>query len=86
LLQITGQPSVLYYAGRIFEAAGFASGSEAARVSLLLGTFKLLMTLVAVATVDKWGRRPLLLTGDQSVPACGVWLHIIMVLSKPLGW
>lgn len=63
LLQITGQPSVLYYASQIFERAGFASGQEAAGVSVLLGTFKLVMTLIAVATVDKLGRRPLLLGG-----------------------
>lgn len=29
--QITGQPSVLYYASKIFEEAGFASGSEVRR-------------------------------------------------------
>jgi hypothetical protein len=63
MLQITGQPSVLYYAARIFEAAGFSGGQEAAEASVLLGTFKLFMTLLAVATVDKWGRRPLLLAG-----------------------
>eukprot|EP00878_Enallax_costatus_P029261 GHUV01031709.1.p1 GENE.GHUV01031709.1~~GHUV01031709.1.p1 ORF type:complete len:389 (+),score=104.35 GHUV01031709.1:962-2128(+) len=61
--QITGQPSVLYYASQIFERAGFAGGQEAAGVSVLLGSFKLVMTLVAVATVDKLGRRPLLLGG-----------------------
>lgn len=32
-------------------------------MSVLLGAFKLIMTLVAVATVDKLGRRPLLLAG-----------------------
>jgi len=63
LLQITGQPSVLYYASQIFEQAGFASGQEAAGVSVVLGAFKLVMTLIAVATVDKLGRRPLLLGG-----------------------
>jgi MFS family permease len=62
-LQITGQPSVLYYASQIFEQAGFASGQEAAGVSVLLGAFKLVMTLIAVAYVDKVGRRPLLLGG-----------------------
>lgn len=81
VLQVTGQPSVLYYAGKIFEAAGFAGGSEAARVSVLLGTFKLLMTLVAVATVDKWGRRPLLLTGDMDVLACGLWMLTYLMLA-----
>lgn len=32
-------------------------------MSVLLGTFKLLMTMVAVASVDSVGRRPLLLAG-----------------------
>ncbi|KAI8470339.1 MAG: general substrate transporter [Monoraphidium minutum] len=61
--QITGQPSVLYYANQIFEKAGFSAGQEAAEVSVVLGAFKLLMTVVAVLTVDKLGRRPLLLAG-----------------------
>ncbi|DBA73245.1 TPA: hypothetical protein ACH3X1_011308 [Trebouxia sp. C0004] len=42
--QITGQPSVLYYAAKIFKAAGFASDSDATRVSVVLGFFKLVMT------------------------------------------
>ncbi|KAL3146782.1 hypothetical protein ABBQ38_014764 [Trebouxia sp. C0009 RCD-2024] len=61
--QITGQPSVLYYAAKIFKDAGFASDADATRVSVVLGFFKLVMTGVAVATVDKLGRRPLLLGG-----------------------
>lgn len=61
--QITGQPSVLYYAARIFKDAGFASDTDATRVSVVLGSFKLVMTGVAVATVDSIGRRPLLLGG-----------------------
>lgn len=54
---------MLYYASQIFERAGFAGGQEAAGVSVILGAFKLVMTLIAVATVDKLGRRPLLLGG-----------------------
>ena len=42
--QITGQPSVLYYAAKIFKDAGFASDADATRVSVVLGLFKLLMT------------------------------------------
>ncbi|KAK9824931.1 hypothetical protein WJX74_007979 [Apatococcus lobatus] len=61
--QITGQPSVLYYATEIFEKAGFASQSDASKVSVGLGFFKLVMTGLAVLTVDSWGRRPLLLLG-----------------------
>ena len=42
--QITGQPSVLYYAAKIFKDAGFASDADATRVSVVLGFFKLVMT------------------------------------------
>ncbi|XP_015878513.3 D-xylose-proton symporter-like 2 isoform X1 [Ziziphus jujuba] len=61
--QITGQPSVLYYAASIFQSAGFSAASDATRVSILLGLLKLIMTGIAVLVVDKLGRRPLLLGG-----------------------
>lgn len=65
--QITGQPSVLYYAAKIFQDAGFASADSATGISVILGLFKLGMTGVAVATVDSWGRRPLLLLGVSGI-------------------
>ncbi|XP_020215436.1 D-xylose-proton symporter-like 2 [Cajanus cajan] len=61
--QITGQPSVLYYAASILQSAGFSGASDATRVSIILGFFKLIMTGVAVVVVDRLGRRPLLLGG-----------------------
>ncbi|KAK6118484.1 hypothetical protein DH2020_047751 [Rehmannia glutinosa] len=61
--QITGQPSVLYYAATIFQSAGFSAASDATKVSILLGLLKLVMTGVAVLVVDRLGRRPLLLGG-----------------------
>ncbi|KAA0066567.1 D-xylose-proton symporter-like 2 isoform X2 [Cucumis melo var. makuwa] len=61
--QITGQPSVLYYAPSIFQSAGFSAAADATRVSILLGLLKLLMTGAAVLVVDRLGRRPLLLGG-----------------------
>ncbi|KDP21779.1 hypothetical protein JCGZ_00566 [Jatropha curcas] len=61
--QITGQPSVLYYAASIFQSAGFSAASDATRVSILLGLLKLIMTGIAVLVVDRLGRRPLLLGG-----------------------
>lgn len=78
--QITGQPSVLYYAAKIFQAAGFAGAEEATGVSLVLGFFKLVMTGVAVATVDSWGRRPLLLYGVS-----GIVLSLLLLGTAQLG-
>ena len=50
--QVTGQPSVLYYAAQIFADAGFAAGGESTRISVLLGAFKLLATGVPFYTVS----------------------------------
>ncbi|CAN8256044.1 unnamed protein product [Cochlearia groenlandica] len=61
--QITGQPSVLYYAPSILQTAGFSAAGDATRVSILLGLLKLIMTGVAVVVIDRLGRRPLLLSG-----------------------
>ena len=62
--QLSGQPSVLYYANRIFERAGL--GFEAA---VGVGLFKAAMTLLSVQLVDspRWGRRPLLLIGTSGM-------------------
>ncbi|KFK25925.1 hypothetical protein AALP_AA8G181200 [Arabis alpina] len=61
--QITGQPSVLYYAPSILQTAGFSAAGDATRVSILLGLLKLIMTGIAVVVIDRLGRRPLLLGG-----------------------
>ncbi|GER26907.1 major facilitator superfamily protein [Striga asiatica] len=61
--QVTGQPSVLYYAGPILQSAGFAAAADATKLSVVIGVFKLLMTGIAVLKVDELGRRPLLIGG-----------------------
>ena len=58
LQQVTGQPSILYYASSIFAEAGMASYA-----AVLTGSFKLVMTLLSVVVVDKHGRRWLLFVG-----------------------
>lgn len=65
--QITGQPSVLYYAASILQSAGFSAASDATRVSVILGFFKLLMTGIAVLKVDQLGRRPLVIGGVSGI-------------------
>ncbi|KAI7726623.1 hypothetical protein M8C21_025197, partial [Ambrosia artemisiifolia] len=65
--QITGQPSVLYYAGQILQTAGFSAAADATRVSVVIGVFKLLMTSVAILKVDDLGRKPLLIGGISGI-------------------
>ena len=56
--QVTGQPSVLYYADSLFLDVGLSSYS-----SILVSLFKLIATLVATFTVDSQGRKLLLYVG-----------------------
>jgi sugar porter (SP) family MFS transporter len=64
LQQVTGQPTVLYYAQRIFLDAGF-SVSNSKVSDLVIGAAKLAATLVSVGLVDRLGRRTLLFIGTS---------------------
>jgi sugar porter (SP) family MFS transporter len=61
LQQVTGQPSVLYFATDIFKSAGF--GTNASLSSVSIGLVKLIATLFTVWRVDQYGRRVLLFAG-----------------------
>ena len=62
--QITGINAIIYYANEIFGAAGFETPQEqAAATTWAVGAVNVLATFIAVAYVDRFGRKPLLLTG-----------------------
>jgi SP family xylose:H+ symportor-like MFS transporter len=63
LQQFTGINAVLYYGADIFEQAlGFGKEDILAQ-QILLATVNLLFTFIAMFTVDKLGRKPLLIIG-----------------------
>lgn len=62
LQQITGINSVFFYAPMIFEQSGI--GTDAAfSQAILVGLINLVFTLVAIAMIDRLGRKPLLIVG-----------------------
>lgn len=62
--QITGINAIIYYANRIFEAAGFATAAAQTHATTwAIGGVNVLATLIAIAFIDRLGRRPLLLAG-----------------------
>lgn len=62
--QITGINAIIYYANKIFAQAGFATpADQAAATTWAIGGVNVLATFIAVAYVDRFGRRPLLLAG-----------------------
>ena len=61
--QFVGINVALYYAPRIFESMG--AGKDASMMqTVVMGLINVVFTVVAIATVDKWGRKPLLMVGS----------------------
>lgn len=71
--QAVGINAVLYYAPRIFGDMGM---TDPMVNTVVMGIVNILFTLVAIFTVEKWGRRPLLITGSigMAIGAFGVAL------------
>ena len=64
--QAVGINVVLYYAPRIFENMG-ASGDASMIQTVVMGIVNILFTVVAIFTVDKMGRKPLLIIGSTGM-------------------
>ncbi|HEV8024381.1 MAG TPA: sugar porter family MFS transporter [Candidatus Nanopelagicales bacterium] len=66
LQQFVGINAVFYYSNTIWEAVGF-SEDQAFQTSLITTGVNVAFTLVAIALVDKVGRKPLLLVGSAGM-------------------
>ena len=64
--QFVGINVVLYYAPRIFESMGAAKDASMMQ-TVIMGLVNVIFTVVAILTVDKWGRKPLLITGSAGM-------------------
>ena len=63
LQQVTGINTIFYYGPQIFALAGVSSDKSAIFATLLLAVTNVLATIIALALVDKVGRKPLLYWG-----------------------
>ena len=77
--QVIGINAVLYFAPRIFESMGVSNNML---FTVIMGIINITFTLVAVFTVEKIGRKPLLITGSlgMAVGALGVALSNVVTL------
>jgi SP family xylose:H+ symportor-like MFS transporter len=60
--QLVGINAVLYYGPQMFANMGFKGDASFAQ-TVIMGIVMVVFTLIATVTVDKWGRRPLLILG-----------------------
>jgi len=77
--QIIGINAVLYFAPRIFESMGVSNNML---FTVIMGVINISFTLVAIFTVEKLGRKPLLITGSlgMALGALGVALSNVAAL------
>ena len=76
--QAVGINAVLYFAPRIFESMGMGNPMMQ---TVIMGIINILFTLLAVFTVERWGRKPLLISGSKGmvVGAFGVALCNVVI-------
>ena len=81
--QITGINAIIYYAPEIFKNIGFGADSAMFQ-TVIIGSVNTIFTFVAIAFIDKYGRKTLLLWGISGMIIClgGVGLMFHFELSS----
>ncbi|WP_211259722.1 D-xylose transporter XylE [Pseudalgibacter alginicilyticus] len=81
--QFVGINVALYYAPRIFESMGAAKDASMLQ-TIIMGLVNVVFTVIAILTVDKWGRKPLLITGSIGM-AIGMFAISILAFQGIIG-
>jgi MFS family permease len=85
LQQVTGINTIIYYGPHIFALAGITSNKSAIFATLLVGVTNMLATIIALALVDRVGRKPLLYAGVSGMTACLILLAYSFHSPNALG-
>uniref|UniRef100_A0A7C9DAG0 Major facilitator superfamily (MFS) profile domain-containing protein n=3 Tax=Opuntia streptacantha TaxID=393608 RepID=A0A7C9DAG0_OPUST len=88
--QASGIDAVVLYSPRIFEKAGITNDTDKLLATIAVGFAKTIFILVATFLLDKYGRRPLLLTSAGGMVLClltlGMSLTVIDHSAQKLTW
>jgi sugar porter (SP) family MFS transporter len=83
LQQVTGINVFLYFGATIFRRLGSSTGVDAGLLQqVVINGSGVLFTLIAIATVDKWGRRPLMFAGAAGM---GISLAAMGLLAQRMA-
>jgi len=78
ILQLTGINAVMYYGPAILVTAGV---SDANALNIGIGAWNFATTLIAIFLVDRWGRRPLMLSGVALMSVALVVIGVVYQLA-----
>lgn len=91
LQQVTGINVFMYFGATIFKNMSAKTGVDAGLLTqIVINGAGVLFTVIAIATVDKWGRRPLMLVGavgmGLSLVAMGVMAQVLADPAAASQW
>jgi len=91
LQQVTGINVFMYFGATIFKGLSASTGVDAGLLQqLIINGAGVLFTLIAIATVDRWGRKPLMLLGAAgmgiSLLAMGITAQKATAAGAASGW
>jgi SP family arabinose:H+ symporter-like MFS transporter len=84
LSQVCGINAVIYYGPRILEQAGFTL-NNALGGQVTIGLVNVVFTFVAIFTIDRWGRKPLLFIGVGGAVASLLIIGALFMLGITSG-
>jgi hypothetical protein len=83
LVQITGINAIVYYSPTIIQEVGVTSPTGAIIATGFVQVAGVIAEVVAFLVVDRWGRRPTLLTGIGTMGAANAILVLAYALNSP---
>ena len=84
LSQVSGINAIIYFGPTILDKAGFSLGQSLGG-QVVIGIVNVLFTFVAIFTVDKWGRKPLLILGISGAVISLIVLGVLFKMNVTEG-
>lgn len=71
--QWSGIDAIIYYAAEVFQSLGLTGGTQALLATGVTGVVFFISTLPAMALIDRWGRKPMLIWGSAVM-----WISMVI--------
>jgi SP family xylose:H+ symportor-like MFS transporter len=85
LQQVTGINVFLYYGPEIFKKLGTGSGTALLQ-TIAVGAVNLTFTIIAILSVDRFGRKPLMIIGSLGMGLCLLTLGLVAYFQRAELW
>ncbi len=79
--QFVGINVIFYYSNILWEAVGF-SEADSFKITVITAVVNILTTIIAIASVDRFGRKPLLLIGSSGMVVSLTVMSVIFSVAK----